>query len=163
MNYLFALIALITLLCSCTSQPADQASVGRSIALADSTPVKRDYKILHIDDNQSFKNFDVLVDSTKVAAEDLKTVGAMFSALECRSVSCNNVTLWTSKRAMDLWYTKTNDPVWRRKNWPYICEHNAAEYTVSANKLTIFPLLDSEYTRWGGQKSQPNPHSFEMP
>lgn len=162
MKHLFTLISVATLLSYCTSGSSDQASSQTEDSTAVNL-VKRDYLILKVDDHQSFKNFDVLIDSTKATTEDLKTVGAMFSALECRSVSCNNVTLWTSERAMNLWYAKTNDPGWRRKYWPYICEHNAAEYSVSINELNIFPLVNSEYKRWGGKNQRPNPHSFEMP
>lgn len=129
---------------------------------AQSAPTKEAFKILRQEQPGNFQNFDLLIESTATKPEDLMVAIAIFKAQHCGNTPCNSITLWDDEEALKLYESKQDDGQWRKKNWPFICEHQVANYNATVSELNLYPFMDSEYRRWGGKKKRPERTSYDI-
>lgn len=127
------------------------------------TSLTHSYTLLRQYEPGDFKNIDILIDSIPLFSSEVIKIGAFVKAAECQDKPCNLITIWDSERALELNESKTDDPQWRKTNWPYVCEHYVADYVVSVGELSLYPFMDSQYQKWGGKEKRPVNHSFKMP
>ncbi|MBC7570781.1 MAG: SHOCT domain-containing protein [Spirosoma sp.] len=134
-----------------------------SIAVATAEPTKSSYyTILEQTTPGNFSNYEILIDSKDSPVAQALVCAKIFKIKECENKTCNVVGLWDDERAYKLWNERSNDPLWRKKNWVFMCEHYVAEYNATVGEINIYPFMDSEYRRWGGKKKRPPTSSFDM-
>lgn len=165
MKLLIVIVSIISLFACGGNQGAQKAESRMSDTtetVSDNTEIiSNDYTILREDDRRSFKNFDILIDSSSTIANALVTTN-IFKIKECGTTPCNVVGVWTSKRAFSLWENRSDNAKWRKKNWPFLCEHYIGEYNATVGEINMYPFLDSDYRRWGGKQKRPAMHSFSI-
>ena len=150
--------------CTSTSKSETDSTI-ESVAEADSaqtTPTKEPFKIIRQEQPGNFQNFDLLIEPTATKPEELMTTLSLFKALHCGATPCNGITLWDNEEALKLYESKQDDAKWRKKNWPFVCEHQIAYYNASVSELDMYPFMDSEYRRWGGKKKRPEKRSYDF-
>lgn len=145
--------------CSSTGENSTNAPVEDTIKYQ---PIKERYTLLRNAEMGTFKNLNILIDSAALDNDDIVMAALMSKASECRDLPCNAITIWSSKKALELYEDKEDGAAWRRKYWPYICEHYIGEYNATVGELNTYPFIDSEYKRWGGKKKRPEPNSFDI-
>ncbi|QHV96333.1 hypothetical protein [Spirosoma endbachense] len=158
----FLVVLLGTFLLDCGNKSTSTETPTTSFLDTTTIQTKTYYTVLESTQTRNFKNYEILIDSNSISADDIRQSVKMFVVAECTSMPCNGIGIWDNQKAYSLYKAKSYNPAWRKENWPFICEHYVADYNVTVNELNLFPFVDSEYRRWGGTKARPKEHSFEL-
>ncbi|GAB3894683.1 hypothetical protein [Spirosoma agri] len=168
MNRLVTLLTVLVLY-GCNQKPKTETvtvpATESTTTAVDITPgelVNTYYTILQHTQSGRGSNYEILIDSSNTQVDNIKQAVQMFVVAECTATPCNSVGIWSSESAYTLYKARTDQPAWRKANWPYVAEHYVANYSATVNKLTLQPFLDSEYRRWGGTQQRPTPPSVDL-